>query len=224
MKPYVSIGHALERLERLGHRLTPDKYYKVQKHVSPQERVYNPYTKFVDCLVTKGATCPHPSGEEFNPRQLAELQSLPPDFHLTGSWRQAIKQVGNMFPPLMAELIYRSCAQTLEAFDHGWINADEEIDDINVTLIEKGVDIPGSSLASASLIDGGDSVSASPYRYLRPPVLSDAVHVAPSSAWAKRKFGEDDSVDDDDEDEEVVSRKVKQKQRKVMTSTRERNS
>ena len=196
----------------------------MQRQVSPQERVYDPYTKFVDCLVTKGASCPHHSGEDFTPLQLAYLQSLDYHFHLEGSWRQAIKQVGNMFPALMAELIYTSCAQTLEAFDHGLIDADDEIDDLNVTLIEKGVDIPGSNLASASLFDGDDLVSTSPYRYIKPPVLSDAVHVTPSSAWAKRKFGEEDSIDDDDEDEEiVVSRDVKRKQRKAMTSARERN-
>jgi DNA (cytosine-5)-methyltransferase 1 len=127
-----------------------------------------------------------------------------------------------MFPPAAAEPIYRTCAQTLEAFDHGLIDADEDIDDINVTLIEKGVHIPGSQLTSASLFDTQDLISASPYRYLKPPVLSDAVPVESSSAWAKRKFKEDDSVDDSEE-MIVVSREAKQKQRKVMTSTRERD-
>jgi DNA (cytosine-5)-methyltransferase 1 len=150
------------------------------------------------------------------------LQSLPHDYKLSGSWAQATKQLGNMWPPVSAEAVYRSCAQTLEAFDHGLIDADEDIDDINVTLIEKGVDIPGSSFASPSLFDAQDSVTASPYRYIKPPVLSDAVPVESSSAWAKRKFKEDDSVDDSDE-EIVVSREAKQKQRKVMTSTRERD-
>lgn len=151
------------------------------------------------------------------------LQSLPHDYKLSGSWAQATKQLGNMWPPVSAEPVYRSCAQTLEAFDHGLIDADEDIDDINVTLIEKGVDIPGSSLASPSTFDAQDSVTASPYRYIKPPVLSDAVPVESSSAWAKRKFGEDDSVDDSDE-EVVITRVEKRKQHKVITSTRERNS
>ncbi|KAG9197835.1 hypothetical protein G6514_000824 [Epicoccum nigrum] len=126
-----------------------------------------------------------------------------------------------MWPPVSAEAVFRSCAQTLEAFDYGLIDADEEIDDINITLIEKGVDIPGLSLASASLFDGGDSVSMSPYRYIKPPVLSDAVRVEHSSAWAKRKFGEDGSVDGSDD--EVITREEKRVKRKVMTSTRERD-
>lgn len=127
-----------------------------------------------------------------------------------------------MFPPAAAEPIFRTCAQTLEAFDHGLIDADEDIDDINVTLIEKGVHIPGSQLTSASPFYAQDSVTASPYRYIKPPVLSDAVPVERSSAWAKRKFEEENSVDDSEE-EVVITRVEKQKQRKVMTSTRERN-
>jgi DNA (cytosine-5)-methyltransferase 1 len=102
------------------------------------------------------------------------------------------------------------------------INADDKIDDINITLIEKGVDIPGSSLASALLFDSGDSVSVSPYRYIKPPVLSDAARVEHSSAWAKRKFGEYGSVGGSD-DEVVVTREETRVKRKAMTSTRERD-
>lgn len=192
LKPYVSIGDALKLLERLGDRAERDRYHKLHKQVPVSEQVYDPYTKFVDCIVTGGVTSPHWSGEKFTPRELALLQSLPYHHHLTGSWSQAIKQIGNMFPPLMAELVYRTCAQTLEAFDCGFIDADEDIDDLNITLVEKGVDIPKISHAPTSLFDLTGPATQSPYRYLSRPEFSDATHVEHSSAWAKRKFDKAD--------------------------------
>ncbi|KAF2629779.1 S-adenosyl-L-methionine-dependent methyltransferase [Macroventuria anomochaeta] len=188
LKPYVSIGDALKILDRLHTRAESDLYHTLHKQVSCQERLYDPFAKFIDCIVTKGVTTPHWSGEKFTPRELALLQSLPYHHYLAGSWNQAIKQVGNMFPPLMAELVYRTCAQTLEAFDNGFITADEDIDDLNVTLIEKGIDIPEISHTPTSLFDLTGPATQSPYQYLSQPALSDANHVDYSSAWAKRAF------------------------------------
>lgn len=194
LKPYVSIGAALEFLERLGERAGRDEYHTLHEQIPPEKWLYDPYTKFVDCILTSGPKCRHWNGEKFSPRELAILQSLPYFHRLSGTRRQAIKQIGNMFPPVMAELIYRTCAQTLEAFDHGFISADEDIDDLNVTLIEKGVDIPELSSTSASVFDLTGSLSKSPYRYLSRPTLSDATHVDHSSAFQRRTLEEADRI------------------------------
>ncbi|KAH6618641.1 S-adenosyl-L-methionine-dependent methyltransferase [Boeremia exigua] len=188
LKPYVRIGDALKVLERLGERAERDGYHKLHREVSQQEQAYDPYAEFVDCIMTSGVECRHWSGEKFTPRDLALLQSLPVHHCLAGSWPQAIKQVGNMFPPIMAELVYRTCAQTLEAWDNGFLDADDDIDDLNITLIEKGVDIPEAKHTPTSVFDLTGPAAPSPYRYLSRPVFSDATHVKHSSAWSKRLF------------------------------------
>lgn len=232
LKAYVSIGDTLKNTDTFGERAETDPYQRPHRKISAQDWSYDPFTKFVDCIVTGGVTCPHWNGEKFTPRDLAWLQSLPPDHHLTGSWPQAIKQIGNMFPPLMAELIYLSCAQTLEAFDHGFISADDDLDDLNVILIEKGFEIPGSSLTPASVFDLTGSVPRSPYRYLSQPVLSDARHVDHSSAWEPRTFDQNDHTDrtrkrsfnssSDDETTDNAPSPIEQRFKRAMTSAKER--
>ena len=149
-------------------------------------QAYNPYTKFINCIMTSGVTSLHPSGKRnFTTRELALLQSLPHDHYLTGRQSKAVKQIGNMFPPVMAEAVYRTCAQTLEAFDHGFITAEDEIEDLDITLIEKGVVIPEKPVRTSSISRKDLSY---PYRYLRPPQLSDATHASHSSAWQERKL------------------------------------
>lgn len=83
-----------------------------------------------------------------------------------------------MFPPLYAGKVFKICAQTLEAFENGYIDADDEIDDLNITLLEKGVQVTDE------------------HRFLKQPELSHGVHMPPSSFFAKRKFEEDDVLDD----------------------------
>ncbi|KAF1943159.1 S-adenosyl-L-methionine-dependent methyltransferase [Clathrospora elynae] len=193
LKPYVSIGDALEVIERLGDRAYKDKYHRPNDAKSLDSQPYDAYSKFVDCIMTSGVTTCHPSGKRmFTPRELALLQSLPIYHRLTGSPTNAVKQVGNMFPPLMAELVYQSCAQTLEAFDHGLIHAEEELDDLDITLIEKGVNIPKLLPTPSSLVDltSSSGQTQSPYRYLTRPGLSDAIYSAYTSAWARRKISE----------------------------------
>jgi len=145
---------------------------------------YNPYSKFINCIMTNGVTSMHPNGKrDFTTRELATLQSLPLNHYLTGSDAKAVKQIGNMFPPVMAEIVYRTCAQTLEAFDNGFITAEDEIEDLDITLIEKGVVIPEKPIRSSSTFD-----STYLYRYLRQPQLSDAAYTSHSSAWQERKL------------------------------------
>jgi DNA (cytosine-5)-methyltransferase 1 len=189
--PYVSIGDALEKLERLGQRDSNDLYHQPKKMTVINGQPYDPYSRFINCIMTSGVTNLHPSGKRnFTTRELALLQSLPHDHCLTGSQTTAIKQIGNMFPPVMAEIVYRTCAQTLEAFDNGFITAEDEIEDLDITLIEKGVVIPELLHRSNSPFSSISSHAGSQYlhRYLRPSKLSDAVYAYHSSAWQERQL------------------------------------
>lgn len=190
LKPHVSIGDALCRLERLGQRAMKDPYHQPQQMKRLNKPSYDAFTKFVDCIMTSGVRTPHPSGRrDFTPRELACLQSLPIHHHLAGSRSEAIKQVGNMFPPLMAELIYMECARTLEAFDNGMISAEEEIFDLNITLIEKGIEIPEQQSEPTSVFDlTGSTNGTSRFRYLSRPQLTDTPYVLYPSPWATRKL------------------------------------
>ncbi|KAF3052169.1 hypothetical protein E8E11_005190 [Didymella keratinophila] len=149
------------------------------------------------------------------------------------SWSEAIKQVGNMFPPVMTEAIYRICAQTLEAFDNGFIHADDDIDDLNVTLIEKGVDIPEKPATPTSLVDLTESTSLSPYKYLSRPELSDPNTLDFSSAFAKRNFERRTSdleqerkrslkAEEDDDEEETPSPEEARTKRAATSSRQHR--
>jgi len=162
----------------------------MQKMTVLKGEPYNPYSKFINCIMTSGVTSMHPNGKRnFTTRELAALQSLPSNHYLTGSDAKAVKQIGNMFPPVMAEIVYRTCAQTLEAFDNGFITTEDEIEDLDITLIEKGVVIPEKPIRSSATFGSTSRRHPSyPYRYLRPPQLSDATHASHSSAWQERKL------------------------------------
>lgn len=81
---------------------------------------------------------------------------------------QATKQIGNAFPSVMAEALFRSAAKTLEAFDNGLISVEDDLSDLDALLARKGIVIPQMPLNRLSLLDGpaGSSSVTSPYRYL----------------------------------------------------------
>jgi DNA (cytosine-5)-methyltransferase 1 len=123
--------------------------------------------------------------------ETALLQGLPIDYHLEGSKTNAINQIGNTYPPVMAEKVFRLVAQTLKAFNFGLINADDEIDDLNVTLIKKGFDIIEHIVETpAAYIDltSPPRSPRHPYRYLTEPVTSDVARTGLLSPWARRKI------------------------------------
>jgi DNA (cytosine-5)-methyltransferase 1 len=154
---------------------------------------YNAFSKLADCIITKGCATPHPSGtRDFTPVEFGQLQTLPLHHHFSGSRNEATRQAGNMVPALMQETILRLCAQTLEAFHHGLISAEDDIEDLDITLIEKGADIPELNPTPTSLLDltspppPHKTRKSPPYRYLTAPKLSDAVPATFSSAFARR--------------------------------------
>jgi DNA (cytosine-5)-methyltransferase 1 len=129
------------------------------------------------CITTSGGDDNyHYNGKrKFTPRELCLFQSFPIDYLFTEGKGEAIKQIGNAFPPIMAEAMYRTVAKTLEAFDHELIDAEDIIDDIDTLLDDKGIVIPVAS--------------QSPYRYLirnNAPLRSK--NPGPSSIFGRREI------------------------------------
>lgn len=90
------------------------------------------------CITTGGSPSYHYSGlRRWTVRELSLLQSFPYGYKFTGSQTEATKQVGNAFPPVMAEAMYRTIVKTLEAFDEGLIGAEEDIQDLDALLLTR---------------------------------------------------------------------------------------
>jgi DNA (cytosine-5)-methyltransferase 1 len=144
---------------------------------------YNPLTTMLKgCITTDGgADNYHYNGKrKLTPRELCLFQSFPIDYHFTEVKGEAIKQIGNAFPPVMAEAMYRTVAKTLEALDHKLINAEDTIDNIDALLQDKGIVIPVAS--------------QSPYRYLKRS--NGSVHSrnpGPSSLFGRREIAPEGS-------------------------------
>jgi DNA (cytosine-5)-methyltransferase 1 len=171
LKRFVSVADALEPLESLGERAFHDGvYHQPNKQKILSKQPYDPRKTLVkSCITTSGGENFHYSGtRRFTARELSLFQTFPWNYHFTGTHGEATRQIGNAFPPVMAEALYRVVAQTLEAFDHGLISADDYISNLDALLEEKRV------------------VQRSPYRYLvRKDSSSGTKHVASSSIFGR---------------------------------------
>jgi hypothetical protein len=79
---------------------------------------------------------------------------------------QATKQIGNAFPPVVAEALYRTIAKTLEAFDKGYIDAEEDISDLDNVLEKKGARLHAPPAPPRAAFDPPTRTASSPSRYL----------------------------------------------------------
>ncbi|EMD96261.1 hypothetical protein COCC4DRAFT_55783 [Bipolaris maydis ATCC 48331] len=123
-KDLITIADALLPLRRPGYEARTDTYNQPRFFASAKTPYsVNSYLK--GCITTGGTTAYHPSGTRpFTARELSLLQSFPRTYQFTGSKSEATKQVGNAFPPIMAQALYRSIAKTLKAYDQGLIGAE----------------------------------------------------------------------------------------------------
>lgn len=126
------------------------------------------------CITTNGGSDNyHYSGaRRYTVRELSYLQTFPEGYRFAGSTTQATRQVGNACPPTAAEALFLSCAQMLEAHDHRFIGAEDDVHDLYDTLVAKGIQLPPQTQEHArkSLFDSGSRLSVSPsvplFRYL----------------------------------------------------------
>lgn len=139
LKPFQSIADALQPLERLGVHALDDEYHQPSNFKAMNKDAYDPRTSLLKgCITTSGGENHHYSGtRKYTPRELALLQTFPYWYSFTGGQGEALKQIGNAFPPVMAEALYRTIAKTLEAFDNGLIGAEDDIDDLDAALTGK---------------------------------------------------------------------------------------
>ncbi|KAL5381699.1 hypothetical protein PMIN03_007517 [Paraphaeosphaeria minitans] len=146
---WVTVGDALETLERYGGRSgMQDEYHQPAEErllARPREPV-DPRTILAKCITTSGGENIHPSGiRKYTPREIAQLQGFPLDYKFTGSKSEAMKQAGNAWAPVANTKYFLLLAQFLEAYDMGYINAEDDIEDLYDFLEDKGVRFPSTA-------------------------------------------------------------------------------
>jgi DNA (cytosine-5)-methyltransferase 1 len=142
LKPFVCIDEALAHITRQGRRAMNDPYHQPKLYPEPRP-AYNPRTFLKGCITTGGTTATHPSGTRpFTPRELSLFQSFPYVYQFTGPNCDAKKQIGNAFPPVMAQAVYQIISRTLEAFDNGLIGAEDDLSDLDALLVQRGENDP----------------------------------------------------------------------------------
>jgi DNA (cytosine-5)-methyltransferase 1 len=183
----VSVANALNPLDRLA----PDVLLKDDRHQPSSMKTltskisYDPHKSFLKgCITTGGGTNYHFSGNRrYTPRENSLFQTFPYGYHFTGSNSEANKQIGNAFPPCMSEKLYRSCAQTLEAYDSGLVEAEADITDLDQYLEANGVVLPQRVSTPRDLFaisaSSRFSTPENPYRYLFRPENGRAAASAP---------------------------------------------
>jgi DNA (cytosine-5)-methyltransferase 1 len=153
-------------IQRLAYRPTDDEYHQPKQAKEPREP-YNPRTFLKSCITTSGPTEYHYSGmRRYTARELSLFQSFPIDYKFYGSQGQAVKQIGNAFPPIVAEVLYRTIAKTLEAFDRGFIDAEDDLSDLDELLERNGVTLQRPPSVPRALFDPPSRVSSLQSRYL----------------------------------------------------------
>ena len=81
-------------------------------------------------------------------------------YEFTGAKGEATKQIGNAFPPIMAQAIYQTISKTLEAFEKGLIGAEDDLSDLDLDLI---LEQSGESAPQQRRLDSFTG-SATPHR------------------------------------------------------------
>ncbi|CAI9632204.1 unnamed protein product [Alternaria burnsii] len=138
LKPFVYINEALTHITRQRPRAMNDPYHKPKLYTNPRP-AYNPHTFLKGCITTSSTTATHPSSERaFTPRELSLFQSFPYVYKFTGTKSDATKQIGNAFPPIMAQAMYHIIAKTLNAFDNGLIGAEDDLSELDALLELRG--------------------------------------------------------------------------------------
>ncbi|CBX93122.1 hypothetical protein LEMA_P040230.1 [Plenodomus lingam JN3] len=137
LQPFVYVDKVLQTLERMGPRALEERYHMPKQARQPREPT-DAHGFLRGCITTGGSPSYHYSGlRRWTVRELSLLQSFPYGYKFTGSQTEATKQVGNAFPPVMAEAMYRTIVKTLEAFDEGLIGAEEDIQDLDALLLTR---------------------------------------------------------------------------------------
>ena len=150
LKPLVTIAEALRPITRHPNpgRLANDVYHR-PKFLSDPRPSYDFHSQLRGCITTSGPSSCHPSGlRNFTARETALLQSFPVGYKFAGSRSEVKKQAGNAYPPVAAAALYREISRTLEAFDNGLIDAEDDLSnmDLDTLLRANGKSIPNQHI------------------------------------------------------------------------------
>jgi hypothetical protein len=167
LKKFNYIHDALLPIQRLADRPSRDPYH-IPKPAKDPRPPYNAHSFLKSCITTSGPDSYHPSGlRRFTPRELSLFQSFPYGYKFTGGVGEATKQIGNAFPPIVAEAFYRVITKTLEAFDSGHIEAEDDLMDLDGILERKGVEFNTTPTFGRSMFSAPQRYSSQPSRYLQ---------------------------------------------------------
>ncbi|RII08853.1 hypothetical protein CUC08_Gglean007249 [Alternaria sp. MG1] len=197
LESFVYVADALKILERQRPHALYDPYDDIAKKRRTEGKPYNPHTEFLKgCVTTGGGKNHHYSGmRTYTARELAALQTFPSTYKFLGSPSTAIKMIGNAVPPKVEEQLALSCAQTLEAFDEGLIDAEDDITDLRAFLESKGCIIRRTPPNLNSFLGGhSSSTHQDRYRYLSRLADNDPEPVA---APHQRKRRRTEDVEDE---------------------------
>jgi DNA (cytosine-5)-methyltransferase 1 len=183
LKPFKTLYEAEEPLR---HQHRPDQWHNPTERRKRDEEPFDPRTNTLKgVLTTDGGEKSnwHWSGKRsLTVREAAYYQCCPPGFQFAGSQTDAMVQVGNGYPCSAAEQHFLSCAQTLEAFYNGFIDAEDDIKDLYETLRAKGIQIPQQQSPPRNLFENTSLTSPRhrnanqpSFRYLTRLVQTDAV-------------------------------------------------
>ncbi|KAJ4994344.1 Modification methylase HphIA [Stagonosporopsis vannaccii] len=162
LKPFVFIDNALKVMSRLGPRALNDEHHQPKPMGKPKP-AYDPHGFLKGCITTSGGDNYHYDGKRrYTVREMALFQTFPYDYQFSGTRTQAMKQVGNAFPPAIAEAIFKNVAMTLEAFDEGLIGAEDDLTDPEGVFAQLRLNAWRSFPAPQELCDGTADANDSP--------------------------------------------------------------
>ena len=153
---------------RVENRLTNDKYHQKHREKKMNVAPVDPHVSMANCVTTNGGDNAHYTGKRaMTPRELSQLQGFKVNYHFAGCVSDAKRQSGNAFPPPPVKQHYLLCGATLEAYDNGLINAEDDIQDLYGFLEQKGVTIEKLVVGLDGLSVFSDEPTDRPqYRYL----------------------------------------------------------
>ncbi|CAN9431770.1 unnamed protein product [Alternaria alternata] len=216
LKPFVYVADALKILERQRPHAPYDPYDDIAKKRRTKGDPYDPHTNFLKgCVTTGGGKNHHYSGTRtYTARELAALQTFLSTYRFLGSPTTAIEMIGNAVPPKVEEQLALSCAQTLEAFDEGLIDAEDDITDLRAFLESKGCIIRRTPPNLNSFLGGhSSSTHQDRYRYLSRLADNDPEPVAAPHQRKRRRT-------EDVEDENGINQHVALVQHMVRRESR----
>lgn len=186
----MTIEEALRPLERRHPGSFRDRLHQPSLEKPKNEKTIDPHVNLARCITTSGGENLHYSGKRpYTCRELSLFQGFPPNFHFVGSITEAKKQCGNAWPVKANTVYFLTWAAHMEAFDHGFISAEDEVLDLYDFLEKKGISIPKPAPIDVDLFNTPAPAAARrepEYRYLS-RIEKTVQSRFPLQIWAQRK-------------------------------------